>query len=113
MRAVLSRRHQDQVCAARKHQIETKRNIKKELASEDALYAKLWKQDEQIKAAREEQEAQEQIHRNKETLDVLSIQVTAKKAQRHAEVKEIEHEAELLEEGKNLRIAVRNYFFMS
>lgn len=105
LRAVLSRRHQDQVCAARKHQIETKRNIKKELASEDALYAKLWKQDEQIKAAREEQEAQEQIHRNKETLDVLSIQVTAKKAQRHAEVKEIEHEAELLEEGKNLRIA--------
>jgi len=104
LRAVLSRRHQDQVCAARKHQIETKQNIKEELAAEDALYAKLWKQDEMIKAAREEQEAQEQILRNRETLDVLSIQVTDKQTQRAAEVKQIEHEAELLKEEQKLRL---------
>ena len=107
LRAVLSRRHQDQVCAARKHQIETKISIKKDLAAEDALYAKLWKQDEQIKAAREEQEATEVIHRNKEALGVLSAQVSAKQDQRAAEIKEIEHEAELLTEERNLRIKAR------
>lgn len=104
LRAVLSRRHQDQVCAARKHQIETKIAIKKDLAAEDALYAKLWKQDEQIKAAREEQEATEVIQRNKEALGVLSAQVSAKQDQRAAGIKEIEHEAELLKEEQNLRI---------
>jgi hypothetical protein len=104
LRAVLSRRHQDQVCAARKHQIETKNLIKQDLAAEDALYAKLWKQDEQIKAAREEQEATEQIQRNREALGVLSMQVAAKQDQRAQEIKEIENEAELLKEEQKLRI---------
>jgi len=104
LRAVLSRRHQDQVCAARRHQIETKRNIQDELAADDALYAQLWKQDEQIKAAREEQEAEEQVLRNAQTLEVLKIQVGERQQQRDAEKRQIEQEADNLKEEQKLRI---------
>jgi len=105
LRAVLVQRHQDQVCHARKHQIESKSIIKEELAAEDALYAKLWRQDELIKAAREEQEAHEQIMRNKDQLDVLSLQVEEKKAHRAAEIKQTQHEQDLLKEERKLRLA--------
>ena len=40
LRSVLSRRNQDQVCAARKYQIETKAMIKQEEVMENQLYAK-------------------------------------------------------------------------
>ena len=83
---------QDQVCAARKHQIETKVRkvnfsvfqaktisskesqnyvqamLTAEKNKEEDFYAALWKQDEQVKAAREVAETAEQIKRNEETL---------------------------------------------
>merc|ERR1712168_313220 len=103
LRPVLSRRHQDQVCAARKHQIETKAMIAAEKRHEDDLYAALWKQDEQVKAAREVAETAEQIKRNEETLDVLRIQVAAKEAQKEAAKRVVESEAELMLEEREVR----------
>merc|ERR1712147_253554 len=103
LRPVLSRRHQDQVCAARKHQIETKAMIAAEKRHEDDLYAALWKQDEQVKAAREVAETAEQLKRNQDTLDILRIQVAAKEAQREAAKRVIEQEAELMNHERELR----------
>jgi len=103
LRPVLSRRHQDQVCAARKHQIETKAMIAAEKRHEDDLYAALWKQDEQVKAAREVAETAEQLKRNQDTLDILRIQVAAKEAQREAAKRVIEQEAELMSHERELR----------
>merc|ERR1719369_1616222 len=103
LRPVLSRRHQDQVCAARKHQIETKAMIAAEKRHEDDLYAELWKQDEQVKAAREVAETAEQLKRNQDTLDILRIQVAAKEAQREAAKRVIEQEAELMSHERELR----------
>merc|ERR1712147_118016 len=103
LRPVLSRRHQDQVCAARKHQSETKAMIAAEKRHEDDLYAALWKQDEQVKAAREVAETAEQLKRNQDTLDILRIQVAAKEAQREAAKRVIEQEAELMNHERELR----------
>jgi len=103
LRPVLSRRMQDQVCAARKHQIETKAMLAAEKNKEDDFYAALWKQDEQVKAAREVAETAEQIKRNEETLDVLRIQVAAKEAQKEAAKRVVEREAELMLEERELR----------
>ena len=70
---------------------------------EDDFYAALWKQDEQVKAAREVAETAEQIKRNEETLDVLRIQVAAKEAQKEAAKRVVEREAELMLEERELR----------
>jgi len=103
LRPVLSRRNQDQVCAARKHQIETKAMLLAEKKQEDDFYAALWKQDEQVKAAREVAETAEQIKRNQETLEVLRIQVAAKEAQREAAERVIEQEREVMLTERELR----------
>ena len=107
---------QDQVCAARKHQIGTKVTyflttfanifqamLAAEKNKEDDFYAALWKQDEQVKAAREVAETAEQIKRNQETLDVLRIQVAAKEAQREAAKRVVELEAETMQQERELR----------
>ena len=70
---------------------------------EDDFYAALWKQDEQVKAAREVAETAEQIKRNQETLDVLRIQVAAKEAQREAAKRVVELEAETMQQERELR----------
>ena len=75
---------------------------------EDDFYAALWKQDEQVKAAREVAETAEQIKRNQETLDVLRIQVAAKEAQREAAKRVVELEAETMQQERELR---RQVFF--
>lgn len=70
---------------------------------EEDFYAALWKQDEQVKAAREVAETAEQIKRNQETLDVLRIQVAAKEAQREAAKRVVELEAETMQQERELR----------
>ena len=74
---------------------------------EDDFYAALWKQDEQVKAAREVAETAEQIKRNQETLDVLRIQVAAKEAQREAAKRVVELEAETMQQERELRRQVQ------
>jgi len=46
------------------------------------MYAQLWEQDRQQKAAREEREAQAAHERNRETLDVLRKQMAALETQK-------------------------------
>ena len=101
--------------------------IAAEQRHEDDLYAALWKQDEQVKAAREVAETAEQLKRNqgrntfslwsshyiyifKDTLDILRIQVAAKEAQREAAKRVIEQEAELMSHERELRRRVSYYF---
>jgi len=83
--------------------------IAAEKRHEDDLYAALWKQDEQVKAAREVAETAEQLKRNQDTLDILRIQVAAKEAQREAAKRVIEQEAELMSHERELRRRVSLY----
>jgi len=104
LRSVLSRRHQDQVCQARQGQIDTKQKIAAERRGEDSLYSQLWKQDAEVKAKREEDEALGQIARNKQTLAVLDKQVSERQAQNMLKLREIELDAQRLKEEQKLRI---------
>ena len=59
LRSVLTRRHQDQVCLERQHQLVQAAEIEREHQAEDMMYAELWERDRLAKAAREEKEANE------------------------------------------------------
>lgn len=59
LRSMLSRRHQDQVCLERKHQLNLIAEMEREKQAEEAMYAELWERDRLAKAAREEKEAQD------------------------------------------------------
>merc|ERR1712168_232101 len=74
LRSVLSRRHQDQVCKERQHQLNMLAEIERERQSEEAMYAELWERDRLAKAAREEQERAAAMKRNYDMLDVLQSQ---------------------------------------
>jgi len=64
----------------------------------------LWKQDAEVKAKREEDEALGQIARNKQTLAVLDKQVSERQAQNMLKLREIELDAQRLKEEQKLRI---------
>ena len=55
-------------------------------------------------------QAEEQVLRNAQTLEVLKIQVGERQEQRDAEKKQIEQEAQTLKEEQKLRIQV-NYLY--
>lgn len=61
----MSRRHQDEVCVDRMHQIAVKADLERMRQEEEWMYANLWEKDRLMKAAREEKETQEQIKRNR------------------------------------------------
>lgn len=66
----MSKRHQDDVFTERSDQIRMKEEQKKREKDIEAMYADLWEKDVQAKKLREEQEAYEQMERNRETLRV-------------------------------------------
>jgi len=74
LRSVLTRRHQDQVCLERQHQLDLQAEIERERQAEDAMYAELWERDRLAKAAREEREAEEAMERNYRQLETLQLQ---------------------------------------
>lgn len=82
LRATLTRRHMDEVCMERKEQLRMKAVMDENQKALDDMYADLWEQDRQAKAAREEREAVEQHIRNRETLDTLQQQKAALEAKR-------------------------------
>ena len=61
----MSRRHQDEVCVDRMHQLALKAEQERRRQEEERLYAGLWEHDRLAKAAREELETQQQIERNR------------------------------------------------
>lgn len=102
LREVMSRRHQDEVCSSRKHQIDIKKQLEQDRLKEEDLYTRLWRQDELVKLHREEAESAEQHRRNLQNVDVLNQQVAHKQGKLRDAVHEKELEAEELEsERKN------------
>ena len=82
LRATLTRRHMDEVCLERSEQLRMKDQMDRDQKALDDMYADLWEQDRQAKAAREERESQEQHTRNRETLETLQQQKAALEAKR-------------------------------
>lgn len=103
LRSTLSQRHQDEVFVERHEQLKMKEEQKKKELEVDKFYADLWAEDIKVKSMREEQTAREQIERNRETLKVLQVQITACEKQREDEEKLKEMEAQWLKEEAKLR----------
>ncbi|XP_073242311.1 cilia- and flagella-associated protein 53-like [Porites lutea] len=103
LRSTLTQRHRDEVFQERNSQLVMKEQQKKKDAEVDRFYADLWAKDIAIKSQREEETAREQIERNRETLKVLQVQISACEKQREDEKKLKEMEAEWLKEEARLR----------
>nr|XP_004226085.1 cilia- and flagella-associated protein 53 [Ciona intestinalis] len=103
LRGVLSRRHQDEVCVDRMQQLAAKADLERRKQEEEAMYAQLWEKDRLAKAAREEQEAQQQIERNRAMVDTLRTQKASLQAKKLEEKRLIAEEAKLLIEERELR----------
>ena len=116
LRAILNKRHHDDVCSERAEQLRIKHEAKlKEeegekgnssthvnnihmhsIDTEEQMYARLWEEDQAAKCRREEIEAAMQIERNEEMLKVLTLQTAAIEKQKE-EMRELkEKEAKLL-----------------
>lgn len=93
LRSVLSRRHQDQVCMERHHQLKQHAEIERERQAEAAMYAELWDRNRLAKAAREEREAQEAINRNYNMINMLQEQRRFKSIQNAADIERVKIEA--------------------
>merc|ERR1712168_347382 len=100
LRSVLSRRHQDQVCKERQHQLNMLAEIERERQSEEAMYAELWERDRLAKAAREEQERAAAMKRNYDMLDVLQSQRRRNEIKKLGQIEEINKEKEMLIEDR-------------
>lgn len=103
LRATLTRRHMDEVCLERSEQLRRKEQMGRDQKALDDMYADLWEQDRQAKAAREERESQEQHTRNRETLETLQQQKAALEAKREDQRRLKAEEGRLLTEERNLR----------
>jgi len=96
LRSVLSRRHQDQVCAERMHQLNLQAEIERERQAEENMYAELWERDRLAKAAREEKEAQMAMDRTANMLKTLQAQRQKNSINKQAEKEMVQQEAEQL-----------------
>jgi len=96
LRSVLTRRHQDQVCLERQHQLYLNAEMERERQAEEAMYAELWERDRLAKAAREEREAREAMERNYRVLETLQSQREHKATQKTAIKDRVRVEAEQL-----------------
>lgn len=85
LRSTLTRRHMDEVCMDRSHQLETKARMQAHDKEVERMYADLWEKDRLAKEAKEEKIAQEQHGRNMEMLSVLQKQMAAIEAKRQEE----------------------------
>jgi hypothetical protein len=103
LRAVLSKRHQDEVCQERAEQLRMKQETQQKEQQEELMYAALWEEDRAAKCRREEAEAALLIERNREMLKVLTLQSAAVEKQKE-EMKQLkEKEDQLLQEQTTLR----------
>lgn len=100
LRSVLSRRHQDQVCAERQYQLDLAAEIEREKQAEEAMYAELWERDRLAKAAREEMEAQMSMERTATMLETLQVQRKKNAITKEAEKQQIAFEAEQLKDDR-------------
>ena len=106
----MSRRHQDEVCTARKHQIQIKAQLHKDHLEEEKLYTHLWREDELVKLHREETEAMQHHQANQQNVAILNKQVAFKLEKEREAEREKELEFQELEEERKQRRAVRFSF---
>jgi hypothetical protein len=102
----MSRRHQDEVCTARKHQIQIKAQLHKDHLEEEKLYTRLWREDELVKLHREETEAMQHHQANQQNVAILNKQVSFKLEKEREAEREKELEFQELEEERKQRRAV-------
>lgn len=108
LRSVLTRRHQDQVCQERQHQLCLAAEIEREHQAEDMMYAELWERDRLAKAAREEEEAEQAMGRNYKQLEVLQLQRKENAVRNAAHKETIKMEAsQLVEDRKQLALELK------
>lgn len=105
LREVMSRRHQDEVCTARKHQIQIKAQLHKDHLEEEKLYTRLWREDELVKLHREETEAMQHHQANQQNVAILNKQVAFKLEKEREAEREKELEFQELEEERKQRRA--------
>ncbi|OWF34875.1 cilia- and flagella-associated protein 53-like [Mizuhopecten yessoensis] len=103
LRSTLSKRQQDEVCAERLEQLKIKDVMDRERMEEDQMYARLWEEDRQKKADREERDAKAAQERNIETLSTLRTQMASLEEKKETALRLKEEEAQLLREQAALR----------
>ncbi|KAG5272052.1 hypothetical protein AALO_G00161150 [Alosa alosa] len=102
LRAIETRRRQDEVCTERAAQIHSREESHRRRADEERLFAQLWESDRQAKQERESQEALRQHQSNAEQVAFLRMQMEAAEQQR-AEAKRLkEEEAQILREQREM-----------
>ncbi|XP_066568300.1 cilia- and flagella-associated protein 53 [Amia ocellicauda] len=102
LRAVMTRRRQDEVCSERMAQLSLKEQVRRQKEEEDHLFAHLWERDRQAKEEREGRDALQQRERNREMVDFLQVQMAAAEEQRLQAKLLKEEEAQLLREQREM-----------
>ncbi len=92
----MSKQHQDEVAEERMEQLRIRNEMEARQKEEDDMYAKLWYADMEAKMKREEAETQRQMSANKDTLEVLQMQVAALEEKKEQEKALVAEEAQLL-----------------
>ena len=96
LRSTLSKRQQDQIAAERMTQVQMKAQLEKKRQQEEEMYARLWEEDMQIRARREEADTKRNMTATHETLAVLQQQMAALEAKKQEEKEKVREEAALL-----------------
>jgi len=103
LRSKISKRNLDEIFTERQQQLKFKDDKKYQDAEVEQFYADLWEKDRVAKIQKEEIQAQEQMERNKEMLEVLQLQNAANEKKREEEKQLKQMEAEWLKEEATLR----------
>lgn len=70
LRSIQSKRNQDEICRERNEQILLKEEERRQQEETEKIFSNLWERDRLLKSEREEQDAKDQIERNRESLKV-------------------------------------------
>ncbi|XP_032366390.1 cilia- and flagella-associated protein 53 isoform X2 [Etheostoma spectabile] len=98
LRAVQSRRREQEVCVEREAQVETRLQQQQLQQQEDQLFAELWEADRRAKDLKAAQDTQQRQDRNLETRDAIRTQMEAAEQQRRRHKELREEEAALMRE---------------
>ena len=96
LRSKISKRNLDEIFTERQQQLKFKDDKKYQDAEVEQFYADLWEKDRVAKIQKEEIQAEEQMERNKEMLEVLQLQNAANEKKREEEKQLKQMEAEWL-----------------
>ncbi|XP_003389146.1 PREDICTED: cilia- and flagella-associated protein 53-like [Amphimedon queenslandica] len=104
MRALLTRKHRDEVFTDRAYQLKLNAEKREREKQEEKMYAKMWQEDIDAKCKREEMEEAQKIERNRQMLKVLTLQTAAMEKNKEELRNLKEQEAAHLREEAALRV---------